>query len=62
MLIGIIGKANVGKSTFFNAATELAVQAANYPFTTINSNIGIVHVFKTIQSIQYALMEIDLFH
>ena len=43
MLIGIIGKANVGKSTFFNAATELAVQAANYPFTTINSNIGIVH-------------------
>nr|MDQ3984296.1 50S ribosome-binding GTPase [Thermoproteota archaeon] len=40
MLIGIIGKANVGKSTFFNAATELAVQAANYPFTTINSNIG----------------------
>lgn len=43
MLIGIIGKANVGKSTFFNAATELAVQAANYPFTTINSNIGIVY-------------------
>lgn len=43
MLIGIIGKANVGKSTFFNAATELAVQAANYPFTTINSNIGIIH-------------------
>ena len=43
MLIGIIGKANVGKSTFFNAATELAVQAANYPFTTINSNIGITH-------------------
>jgi ribosome-binding ATPase YchF (GTP1/OBG family) len=59
MLIGIIGKANVGKSTFFNAATELAVQAANYPFTTINSNIGIVHArqklaFKTIQFIQYA--------
>ena len=43
MLIGIIGKANVGKSTFFNAATELAVQAANYPFTTINSHVGIIH-------------------
>ena len=43
MLIGIIGKANVGKSTFFNAATELAVHAANYPFTTINSNVGIIH-------------------
>jgi ribosome-binding ATPase len=44
MLIGIIGKANVGKSTFFNAATELTVQAANYPFTTINSNIGVAYV------------------
>lgn len=40
MLIGLIGKANVGKSTFFNAATELEVQTANYPFTTINSNMG----------------------
>jgi ribosome-binding ATPase YchF (GTP1/OBG family) len=44
MLIGIIGKANVGKSTFFNAATELTVQAANYPFTTIKSNIGVAYV------------------
>jgi ribosome-binding ATPase YchF (GTP1/OBG family) len=43
MLIGIIGKANVGKSTFFNAATELTVQTANYPFTTISSNIGVVY-------------------
>jgi ribosome-binding ATPase len=44
MIIGIVGKANVGKSTFFNAATELTVQAANYPFTTINSNIGVAYV------------------
>ena len=43
MLIGLIGKANVGKSTFFNAATELEVQTANYPFTTINSNVGMAH-------------------
>jgi ribosome-binding ATPase YchF (GTP1/OBG family) len=43
MLIGLIGKANVGKSTFFNAATELEVQTANYPFTTINSKIGMTH-------------------
>src|SRR5207344_1106599 len=43
MLIGLIGKANVGKSTFFNAATELEVQTANYPFTTINSNVGMTH-------------------
>jgi ribosome-binding ATPase len=44
MLIGIVGKANVGKSTFFNSATELAAQAANYPFTTINSNFGVAYV------------------
>jgi ribosome-binding ATPase YchF (GTP1/OBG family) len=43
MLIGLVGKANVGKSTFFNAATELEVQTANYPFTTINSKIGMTH-------------------
>jgi ribosome-binding ATPase YchF (GTP1/OBG family) len=41
MLIGLIGKANVGKSTFFNAATELMAQAANYPFTTIKPNLGV---------------------
>jgi ribosome-binding ATPase YchF (GTP1/OBG family) len=44
MIIGLIGKANVGKSTFFNAATELAVPAANYPFTTIEPNTGIAYV------------------
>jgi ribosome-binding ATPase YchF (GTP1/OBG family) len=43
MLIGLIGKANVGKSTFFNAATELAVQTANYPFTTIKPNFGVTY-------------------
>ncbi len=40
-MIGLIGKANVGKSTFFNAATELAVASANYPFTTIQPNVGV---------------------
>lgn len=39
----MIGKANVGKSTFFNAATELAVPAANYPFTTIEPNVGVAY-------------------
>jgi ribosome-binding ATPase YchF (GTP1/OBG family) len=43
MIIGLIGKANVGKSTFFNAATELAVPAANYPFTTIDPNVGVAY-------------------
>jgi ribosome-binding ATPase len=43
MQIGLIGKANVGKSTFFNAATDLSVETANYPFTTIKPNIGICY-------------------
>ena len=42
-MIGLIGKANVGKSTFFNAATELAVASANYPFTTIQPNVGVAY-------------------
>jgi ribosome-binding ATPase len=57
MLIGIIGKANVGKSTFFNAATELAVQAANYPFTTINSNIGIVYARQKCVCTQFGVQD-----
>lgn len=41
MLIGLLGKTNVGKSTFFNAATQLNVPVASHPFTTINPNVGI---------------------
>src|ERR671910_1344943 len=43
MLLGLIGKANVGKSTFFNAATDLDIQCGNYPFTTIAPNMGITY-------------------
>ena len=43
MIIGLIGKANVGKSTFFNAATDLAATVANYPFTTIAPNVGVAY-------------------
>jgi ribosome-binding ATPase YchF (GTP1/OBG family) len=43
MLIGLIGKANVGKSTFFNSATDLDVQCGNYPFTTISANMGVTY-------------------
>ena len=43
MQIGLIGKANVGKSTFFNAATDLNVETGNYPFTTIKPNVGICY-------------------
>ncbi|MBU90526.1 translation-associated GTPase [Candidatus Woesearchaeota archaeon] len=40
MLIGVVGKANIGKSTFFKAATLAEVEIANYPFTTIKPNHG----------------------
>ena len=42
--IALAGKPNTGKSTFFKAATLADVEIANYPFTTINANIGITHV------------------
>ncbi len=43
--IGIVGFPNVGKSTLFKALTKKSVEIGNYPFTTINPNIGIVEVF-----------------
>ena len=44
MLIGIVGKPNVGKSTFFSAATLATAEIANYPFTTIKPNKGMAFV------------------
>ena len=44
MQIGLLGKANVGKSTFFSAATETTAQTGNFPFTTIEPNVGVTHV------------------
>ncbi len=41
MIIGIVGKANVGKSTFFKAMTLADIEIANYPFATIKPNHGI---------------------
>lgn len=44
MQVGIVGKPNVGKSTFFSAATMASVEIANYPFTTIEPNKGVAYV------------------
>ena len=44
MIVGIVGKANVGKSTFFKAATLAEVEIANYPFATIKPNEGVAYV------------------
>ncbi|HEV8594282.1 MAG TPA: redox-regulated ATPase YchF [Thermoplasmata archaeon] len=44
MEVGLVGKPNVGKSTFFSAATLAPAQIADYPFTTIEANRGVAYV------------------
>ena len=46
MELGVVGKPNVGKSTFFSAATLAPAQIADYPFTTIDANRGVAYVRK----------------
>ena len=44
MKVGIVGMPNAGKSSLFNALTNAGIEAANYPFTTIDPNVAVVAV------------------
>ena len=46
MKVGLVGKPNAGKSTFFTAVTSASAQIGDYPFTTIEKNVGIAYVRK----------------
>ncbi len=57
ILIGIVGKTNVGKSTFFSAATLISVPIENRPFVTIEPNVGIGYVRTHCVHVELGLKE-----
>ncbi len=59
ILLGIVGKTNVGKSTFFSAATEIEVPIENRPFVTINPNVGVAYVKKRCPHVELGLPKCD---
>ena len=59
ILIGVVGKTNVGKSTFFSAATEVPVEIGNRPFVTIDPNIGVAYTRKRCAHVELGLPKCD---
>src|SRR3989304_1814577 len=59
MQIGLLGKTNVGKSTFFSAATEAPVSIGNFPFTTIKPNVGVAYVITDCACKHFGVDEFD---
>ena len=56
MKVGLVGKPNAGKSTFFTSVTSAVAQIGDYPFTTIDKNVGIAHVRKQCPSKELGLI------
>jgi ribosome-binding ATPase YchF (GTP1/OBG family) len=59
VLVGVVGKTNVGKSTFFAAATEVPVKIENRPFVTIEPNVGVAYVRKRCAHVELGLPKCD---
>ncbi|MGC9210190.1 MAG: redox-regulated ATPase YchF [Acidilobus sp.] len=59
VLVGVVGKTNVGKSTFFSAATDIPVPIENRPFVTIEPNVGVGYARKRCVHVELGLPKCD---